>query len=607
MKKYDIRYFVMIVLIFLASTSCEEYLEENSISIQTTESYYVDETGYNDLIESTYSLLRDIHQERELVFFGTDVFTSKGWNEAGGGNDGGVLNVYDVRFNSSNGSVSTLWNLLYKEIGRTNTAITRQSDIVGMDENLLAARAGEAKFLRAFCYFYLVQQFGDIPMPLEETTTGSREVIKFTAAEVYTQIIKDLTEAEAVLPTSGNTDYGRATKGAAQFLLARVYLTRGWNYTNTVGESIGGSASDFDKAVEYADKVISAYPLEAEYKNLFPLHAENPLLETFPVQNDRNDEIIFAVQYSDDVLSYGGGNDYHSIFGGSAEDIPGSLGRTSDYNRHAVGNYITTPAMYRLFDPELDVRYKHNFVEAMYALADVNGFVPNLDDPTTTIDIAVGDTVLFFPDWNKPASDLEKGMDVGGTKHYGVLNIDEIGIMDGTPFHQENYKTPLMWKFWQPGIEYDDAMGTLDYVLFRSSEAYLIAAEAILKGASNGNLGDAESYYNTIVDRALGANIGSDPQCAAEPGNLSSFEIVSYRANGNLDIDMILDERARELMGEFCRWYDLKRTGKWIERASAMNPWTSAIGEIQEHHYLRPIPQAEIDRAIPTISQNDGY
>ena len=89
--------------------------------------------------------------------------------------------------------------------------------------------------------------------------------------------------------------------------------------------------------------MISAYPLEPEYHKLFPLHAENPLEETFPDQDAKNDEVVFAVQFSDDVLSYLGdpsngnaeeGNDYHSIFGGGAEDIPGELGRTSEYNRH---------------------------------------------------------------------------------------------------------------------------------------------------------------------------------------------------------------------------------------------------------------------------------
>ena len=603
MKLIKKQYIIALALIAFISTSCQDFLDENSISFQTTDSYYVSEQGFEDLIRSNYTLLRNIHRQRDLIFMGTDVFTSTSWHEAGSGNQGGVLNVYDVRFNSNLGSLSSLWDVLYKQISRTNTAITRQADIVGMDEGLLATRVGEAKFLRAYAYFYAVQQWGDIPMPLVETTTASREVTKIPAAQVYDQIIKDLEEALAVLPDQDNTEYGRATKGAAQFLLARVHLTRGWNYNN----SLGGTAADFEKAVEYADMVIADYPLEPEYHKLFPLHTENPLEETFPDQVDKNDEIIFAVQYSDDVLTFDGGNDYHSIFGGDAEDIPGALGRTSDYNRHgAVGNYIVTPAMYRLFDPDIDTRYHHNFVEAMYALSDVNDFVPNLDDPGTTINIVKGDTVLYFPPWNNPASDADKGMDVGGNKPYGVLNMDEIGINDNTPYHKIRM-TPLMWKFWQPGIPYDDAEGTLDFVLFRSAEAYLIAAEAILKGASNGNLGNAEVYYNTIVDRALGVNAGSDPMCAAEPANLESLDAVSYRANGNLDIDMLLDERARELMGEYTRWLDLKRTEKLIERTTLMNPWTAAAGQMESKHYLRPIPQKEIDRSIPSISQNEGY
>lgn len=610
MKLYRKGYLLAIVLLVVISTGCDDFLEENAISFQTTDGYYVDEAGFEDLIRSNYTLLRDIHQARNLVMQGTDMFTAGGWIEAANGNQGDPLNSYDVRMNSALGDLASYWDLLYRQISRSNTAVSRQENIVGMDAGLMSIRIGEAKFLRALAYFYLVQQWGDIPMPLEETTTASREVIRVPSAQVYTQIIADLKEAESVLPARGSTDYGRATKGAAQFLLSKVYLTRGWNYNN----SLGGSDSDFDEAVKYADMVIASYPLEPEYRKLFPLHSENPLEETFPTQDDQNPEIVFAVQYSDDVLTYLGdptngdaeeGNDYHSIFGGGAEDIPGEKGRTNDYNRH-LGRFITTPAMYRLFDPDIDTRYHHNFVDAQYALSDVLGFVPDASNPGATIDIQQGDTVLLFRPWNDPADITEKGLDVGGTKRYAVINTDEIGILAQSPYH-DRYKTPLMWKFWEPGIPYGDAFGTFDFAIFRSAEAYLIAAEAILKGASNGAMGDAEAYYNTVVDRALGSNAGADPMGAAEPANLTSLAAKSYRANGNLDIDMILDERARELLGEYDRWSDLKRTGKLIERTSAMNPWTSQVGVMKDFHYLRPIPQHEIDRSIPSISQNEGY
>lgn len=602
-NKYKV---VIAFLVVFMGTSCEDFLVEESISNQLADSYYATEAGFEDLVKSCYPLLRDITGQpagQRLTMIGTDVFGGgSGYDEATA-EPGDPLNVYSEAFDAADIDVEMMWDLLYREIGRANTVISRADGVEYRDEALKTIRVAEAKFLRALCYFQAVQQWGDVPMPLEETLGADKEVIRVPSAEVYGQILQDLTDAEAVLQPSA-TDYGRATKGAAQFLLAKVYLTRGWNYDN----SLGGSAADFDKALEYADKVIAAYPLVNEYKRLFPLHSENPLTETFPSQIAKNSEVVFAIQYSDDVLTYMGdisngaaldGNSLHSIFGGGAEDIPGALGRSSDYNRH-LGKFHTNPAVYRLFDPVNDSRYDHNFVEALYALQDAGDFIVN---ESITIDIAKGDTVVFFRDWNDPADLSEKGIDVGGTKMYAVINQDETGIVDNSPFHS-NHKTPMMWKFWEPGIPYGDSFGTFDFALFRSAEAYLIAAEAIVKGASNGS--GAEDYYNAIVDRAVGA--GTDPMCAAVPEDLASMATVSYRATtGTLDIDMILDERAREFMGESMRWYDLKRTGKLIERTNRMNPWTGAKDKLSDQHYLRPIPLSELDRSSSDIQQNDGF
>ncbi len=347
-----------------------------------------------------------------------------------------------------------------------------------------------------------------------------------------------------------------------------------------------------------------------EYKQLFPIRDENPLKQYSGPQNARNSEVVFAIQYDDDPLTRGNeisnepGNGYHSIFGGSAESLPGNNGRTSDYNRHQ-NKAITTPAMYRLFDPEKDTRYHHNFVDAQYALKDAPNYSYSLADPNLKVSYVKGDTVAYFPPWNKVIAPEKMGVDMGGTKKYTVVTIDQYGK---APTSRLNGITPLMFKFWEPNIPYGDAYGTFDYVLFRSAEAYLIAAEAIVKGATGGALGGADVYYNAVLDRAVGP--GVDPLCAKYPEDVTSMETVSYRATpGNLTIDMILDERARELMGEFCRWFDLKRTDKLIERTKRMNPWTAKTdkSQLDEHHLVRPIPQHEIDRSSPQISQNDDY
>ncbi|HLT51176.1 MAG TPA: RagB/SusD family nutrient uptake outer membrane protein, partial [Arenibacter sp.] len=366
---------------------------------------------------------------------------------------------------------------------------------------------------------------------------------------------------------------------------------------------------------DFADKVIAAYPLATNYSDLFPQRNDNPLLETNNpnTQNAENMEIVFAIQFSPDDITNGGdatnsnaviGNDYHSIFGGS-DDVPGSIARSSAYNR-SQPRFNTTPAIYRMFDPEIDTRYNHNFLGKLYALQDASGFKPtNSADP---IDIKKGDVVLEFRPWNSPATSLaERGLDIGGSLPYAVINTDEFGRIEISKYHESD-TTPMMWKFWEPGIPYDDALGTFDFALFRSAEAYLIAAEAIVKGATGGNLGSADVYYNTIVDRALGANAGADPLQALVPEDITSLASRSYRATAaTIDIDMILDERARELMGEYMRWYDLKRTGKLIERAIKYNPWTASSGSLEDHHLLRPIPQQEIDLSSNKLDQNPGY
>jgi starch-binding outer membrane protein, SusD/RagB family len=612
MKKYINLKFVTLFIFLSSNFACTDFLEEVSVANQTADSYYSTVIGFEDLTRSIYPLLRNITQQRTLVLNGTDIFASaSSWD--GAGPTGDPVDLYNQGFASTLTSVSDLWNLLYLELNRANTVISRAEIVEGLTPSVKAARVGEAKFIRALMLFYLVQQWGDVPMPLEETTTANKEVTRVPSAEVYTQIIKDLTDAEAGLPVQGSTDWGSATKGAAQFLLSKVYLTRGWNFN----KSLGGSDSDFTQALAYADKVIAAYPMVANYNDLFPKRSENPLLETNNpgTQNARNSEVVFAVQYNTNVLTNAGdaayagasiGNDLHSVFGNDPGDTPGApSGRTGEYNRH-LGKHHVTPSMYRMFDPNIDTRYDHNFVEKIYALRDEPGFEAKAG---VSLPIKTGDLTMEFRPWNNPVTDVaDRGMDIeGGTKPYAVLNTDEFGNNAQSNFHGGD-RAMMMWKFWEPGIGYADDLGTFDFALFRSAEAYLIAAEAKLKGATGGSLGTAEAYYNAVLDRALGSNKGKNPMQAAAPENVKSLDAKSYRAvAGNLDIDMILDERAREFMGEYMRWFDLKRTGKLIERVKKHNPWTAAAGNLDAKHLVRPIPLSELDLASNGISQNTGY
>jgi hypothetical protein len=622
-SRFTIKYAaIAFALMLLVAPGCKKsFLNEAPVSTLTTDVYYKTEAGFEDLVKSCYPLLRNIHQHRSLVLLGTDLFSPPGYNDpkfATTPANTGALNQYDAGLNPSLDDFRTLWTLLYAELGRANTAISRANAITTMNETLKDTRVSEAKFLRALTLFYLVQQWGDVPMPLTETQSASKEAKRVASAEIYKQILTDLLEAESKLPAVAS-NYGRITKGAAQFLLSRVYLTRGWNFKN----ALGGSNADFTSALQYADKIIDAYPLAAKYKDLFPARSKNPFTQYTGIQNDKNAEIIFSVQYNPDVLTNktdpafavdaAGGNNLHSVFGGGGESFPGSKGRTGDYNR-SQPIYTLAASIYRLYDPQHDSRYDHNFLEVGYALLPVTGFKPlPLANPNLKINIKAGDTVVYFRPWNRPAtSPNERGIDVGGNRNYSVINGDEWGggysIVNGVGVSGFPAGEPNMWKFWQPNIPYGDAFGTFNESIFRAAEAYLIAAEAIVKGATGGKLGTADVYYNKVLDRALGINAGTTPECAKFPGNIKSLEAVPYRATpSNITIDLILDERGRELLGEYDRWFDLKRTGKLIERVLKYNPWAAKSNTIKDIHYLRPIPQSEIDLSYPRMSQNLGY
>jgi hypothetical protein len=141
-----------------------------------------------------------------------------------------------------------------------------------------------------------------------------------------------------------------------------------------------------------------------------------------------------------------------------------------------------------------------------------------------------------------------------------------------------------------------------------------MAAEAIVKGATGAKLGTADVYYNVVLDRALASNKGKSPNRAAKANDPTDDpkNVVSYRATpATINIDMILDESGRELLGESFRWNDLKRTKTLITRNLLYNPWTkygiNGSSQIKDFHYLRPIPQGMLDVTNPKIEQNPGY
>jgi hypothetical protein len=547
---------------------------------------------------------------------------------------GSPYDAYDIGLNSSLGELQTLWDLLYREINRCNAAIERAPAVVNIADAVKDSRVGEAKFLRSLSLFWAVQQWGDVPMPLKETKDASLTVVRVPSKDIYAQIITDLNDAIAKLPTT-QTAAGRVTKNAAKFLLARVYLTRGWNFNG----ALGGTATDFNSALALCDDVIASglHPMESDWNKLWPIHNKNPKKETATAASsvavaNASKEVIFAIQYANPAAYNGDanlstsngtiGNDLHTRFSGGPNDVAQEA-RTGTYNRWLPAHNVTWGA-YRLFDPVMDIRYEGTFNSVSYAtLTGSVSFANNKPYPQAlTLNFVANDTTAIVLPWNVDMSDVKMlGVNIpGGTKKYSVQNVVNLFWLGKTTATQQitdplGWGGPMFWKFFQPGIAYGDGFSTFNDPLFRSAELYLMAAEAIVKGATGAKLGTADVYYNIVLDRALASNKGKSPMRATNPGNVKDplTNITSYRATpATINIDMILDEYGREFLGEGNeRWYQLKRTGKLIERATKFNGWTvwgrGGAQQIAAKHYLRPIPQGMLDNSSPRIEQNPGY
>jgi starch-binding outer membrane protein, SusD/RagB family len=546
----------------LIGQSCQDVLKETVIS-GIPNDYYNTPAGFNAAVNSAYASLRGFYGTQmglTVTEYGTDLYAT--------GADGGYkgFHFYDAQLNSQVDWLQLLWDELYRGINVCNAVIERAPKTTGITDALKKQRVAEMKFLRAHYYFLLLQQWGGVDLRLTETLAPSKKTSRATEADMYKTIISDL---EASLPDLENkaksSDYGRATKAASEHLLAKVYLTK--------ATSSSKAADDYTKAATYAQNVISNYgfKLLPDFANVFAIGS-----------GEINDEVVFAVQYTSDILTTGtasplangqdgntGGNNLHLFFG-MQYDVQAGLVRDIAYGRPFKRLRPTKYAIETVFAERVnDSRYKKCFRDTW--LSNSPGtFNTAFDASKAKVTFKAGDTCIFMPGY-------EMSKEVRATKPYQVL----------VPSAYNEALFPTLIKFMDP-LRPDRTWtaGSRDFLAFRLADTYLMLSEALLQ---SGKKTEAVAAANMVRVRA------------AFPGKGDAMKITEEQMN----MDFIMDERGRELMGEQTRWMDLKRWGKLVERVKATNPQASAI---KETHNLRPIPQTQIDRSEKdAFAQNPGY
>ncbi|MGY5353350.1 RagB/SusD family nutrient uptake outer membrane protein [Wenyingzhuangia sp. IMCC45467] len=542
MKYFNKTIFAILLATGALSSSCESYLEEENHTAVSLESANKSSEIFDQLLGSVYERARETttYYQPEMLYtledLGTDIVTR---NSILSGTS--AVNDY-VNFNSTVADVEVYWGNQYEVIAAANLTIDNAENVEGLNETTKTIGIGAAKFFRALCYFNLVENFGGVPLVVNQVTPADAEK-KYTRdseEDVYAQILLDLEESlNAVEETPA--DYGIISKDAVRHLTSKVLLTRAYKSF--------AAPTDFTDAADLAEIVIANHDLVPTFDELTA------------ISNQRNSEVIFSYLFGGDVISRGWGNSRHQMYKFDYFNYPGMTRGNKGLNS------ALTPFFYSLFSEE-DERAEATYRRAIYAEVD---YVKNING--TDVTVTAGDTAIYFPKtaWSQAAIDAAR---------YKVINPGTYFQNDGvTSVHY-----PMFKKFDDPTTPFaytdQESAGQRDMVMMRSGEAYLIAAEAYL-GASDPVT--AAARLTTIRSRA---------------------GLITPVLSTEVTLDFILDERARELVGEVNRWMDLKRTGKLIERTLEHNPHAKFNNALNEKNLLRPIPQVEIDNSGGNINQN---
>ena len=636
----NIRVLGTTALALIFATSCSDILDEQPRSIYEP-TFFQTERGVEGGITSMYAHLRYIYGQAyyyNSCLTGTDEAT---YAQSADGNfkDADLSGVGSLTASSSRSDV--LWGTAFSNINTANGVIENGSK-VGVSDALLA----EAHFFRGMDYFLLVQTFGGVPLDLgagelKFNISTSRTSVRNTVPEVYTKaVFPDLKTAVTELPDKPRVT-GGVTKTVARLYLSKAYLTYGWwlenpNNIPTYPECNRTDPDGHDAAWYYQQ----AYDIATEA-------IDNPgpygLMESFYQVNagpyDRNKEILLYADHTQEDEYYNGGSLTYGS-GGAPDNFAGWMmnwnytdiqAKDKDGNtispvirvaEQAYGRPWTRMApphgvFTKTFkDKAKDSRYDGTFTTVYRGNWSTNG-----KDWTTVIganglEVTEGEPLLKFLSEDDPSIQYPDGAGNSNTGA-GVIAGYSYYVMGPSAISRRVY--PGLWKLGPyrtdngTGAGQPNAGSTRPYNIAKFSELYLIAAEAAVKGATTKPDKSARELVNVLRDRA-GKWTFSNAENEEMDEDYGSQ--LTAETPATIDINFILDERSREFYGEGYRWFDLVRTQKWNEYADSYEICGDNKGDrnivtytrtIKPGHYLRPIPQGQLDGMEMSADEKKNY
>lgn len=538
-----------------------------------------------------------------------------------GWDDGTIKDLHAQNWTSGNEFIRTMYSRILYQVALTNEFLRQTTDAKldsrGVDPALRAeiqTFRAEARFMRALSYWHALDLFANPPFVTDEDPIGAFLPQQIQRADLYSWIEGELIAIESDLVAPRQNEYGRADRAAAWMLLAKLYLN----------SEVYTGAPRYSEVVNLTNQIIGAgYSIP-----------DNDYDELFLADNDSNGtqvEVIFTIPFDGlNTQSFGGMTFLcHAPVGGSMD--PAEFGINGGW----FGIRTTSAFVEKFDDSNLNIDGYNQTLGTqsdwgIVGSATANGwdgpdqemFEISTDVYRLFVNLVEGEIKFRFDeDWgvnygdNEPDGTLDSG---GGNIAIGADGIYDITLdlntltytvelfegdsranfyTDGQSLEIENISAfnngYAVEKYrnvdvnGNPGSDLTGNHPDTDFPMFRLADAYLMYAEAVLRGGG-GSTAQAVSYINELRERAYGNGIA----------NISE---------SNLTLDFILDERSRELYWECHRRTDLIRFNTFSDQG--IWPWKGNVPQgvtTESFRDIMPIPASDLG-VNTNLTQNEGY